>query len=150
MDAGAQYLVVTLKALLAAQDRLRSFGYRLYLDTKARSWTQPQSITLHKGHPADGPALLLGFAIWRDSSGERSVIFTVSVAWDEGHWSIQSCVEDEDGSRDPITEALWESPAYRVKTLEDLVATLDRVVGELISSVSDQRVAASLATIERR
>jgi hypothetical protein len=149
MDTGSQHLLMAFEALIAAQDQLRSFGYRLYLDTKARSWTQPKSITLYRGHPHDRPDLHLGLAIWRDRSGERSVSFTVSVNWDENHWSVQSCVENEDVLRDTITDTLWESPAYRATTLEDLVAMLERAVHELTSSIHDLRVAACLATIQR-
>ncbi len=150
MDAGSQHLLMAVKALLAAQDKLRSFGYRLYLDTEARSWAQPQSITLYRGYPHDRPGLLLGLAIWRDRTGERLVIFTLSVVWDESHWSVQSCVEDKDGSRDTITDTLWEPSEYQAKTLEDLVAMLELAANELAASVHDPLVAACLATIERR
>jgi hypothetical protein len=94
-------------------------------------------------------ALQLGVAIYRDGSGARAIIFSVSVTWDKSHWSVQSQIDDEDGLRDPVTDVLWESPEYQATTLQELVATLDRAVGEAMSSANDQRVTGYLATIER-
>jgi hypothetical protein len=151
MDVGSQHVVMALDALASALDQLRSFGYGLYLETKARSWTQPRSLSFcGKGHAPAEPALTLGFAIWRDGTGDRSIVFSIVVAWNTSHWSVQSSVEDEDVSRDVITDVLWESPEYQATTLEELVGSLQRAVHALLSSARDQRIAANLATIERR
>jgi hypothetical protein len=152
MDLGSQNVVVALNALRGTLDELRSFGYKLFLQTKAHGWTQPGSAVSFcgKGHAPAEPALTFGFAIWRDGNADCSIIFSILVAWNSRRWSVQSSVEDEDGSRDVITDTLWESPEYEATTLGGLVGSLQRAVNALTSSVHEQRVAAYLAAIERR
>ena len=152
MDLGSQNVVVALDALRGTLDELSSFGYKLLLQTKARGWTQPRSAVTFcgKGHAPSEPALTFGFAIWRDGSGDRSIVFSILVAWNSRRWSVQSSVEDEDVSRDVITDNFWESPEYEATTLEGLVRSLQSAVNALTSSVHEQRVAAYLAAIERR
>jgi len=147
MDAASKHVVIVLEALAKTERQLQSFGYRLYLDTRARSWTQPRGITLSDG---DMPGLLLGFAIWRDSSGERSIIFSISIGFSSTHWSVRSFVDDEDGERDQITRELWESPEFKATTLEELVESLEQSLHALTSSVDQQAVREYLAIIERR
>jgi hypothetical protein len=91
-----------------------------------------------------------GFAIHRDKTGEKSVIFSILVAWDAARWSIQCTVEDEDVSRDQITEDLWESPEYSAATLDEMLKYLDQAIGLLIASAKEPRVAAMLASIAPR
>lgn len=135
-------------ALAGAVDRLRSFGYSLYLETKARGWTQPRGLTFcGKGYAPSMPAVTIGFAIHRDGTGEKSVIFSILVAWDAAHWSIQCFVEAEDISRDQITEGLWESPEYICVTLDEMLKCLDKATGMLISSAKVARVAALLTSV---
>src|SRR5258708_6019366 len=93
------------------------------------------------------PAVTIGFAIHRDGAGEKSVVFSILVAWDAAHWSIQCFVEDEDVSRDQITEGLWESPEYSGVTLDEMLKCLDKAAGMLISSAKEARVAAMLASM---
>ena len=146
MDIASQHVAVGLKALSGAVDKLRSFGYSLYLETKARGWTQPRGLTFcGKGYAPPIPAVIAGFAIHLDGAGEKSAIFSILVAWDAAHWSIQCSVEYEDGSRDQITEDLWESPEYRAATLDEMVKCLDQAIETLISSAKEPRVGAILA-----
>lgn len=151
MDAASQHVTAGLGALARTVDGLRSFGYALYLETKATGWTQPRGLTFgRKGHAPSMPAVTMGFAIHRDDTGQRAVIFSILVAWDATHWSVQSFVEDEDGTRDEMTNGLWESPEYRGVTLDEFVASLEQSVDGLMASTRDQRVAAMLATVARR
>jgi hypothetical protein len=151
MDAASQHVTTGLGALARTLDKLRSFGYALYLETKATGWTQPRGLTFcGKGYAPSMPAVTMGFAIHRDDTGERSLIFSILVAWDTTHWSIQSFVEDEDGTRDEITNGLWESAECSGSTLDEFVASLEQSVHALMSSTQDQRVAAMLATVARR
>jgi hypothetical protein len=159
MDTGSQHVLLALNALANAVDELQSFGYGLYLKSKARSWTQPrgvsfsgkgfQTIQSHESRQFER-ALTLGCAIQRDGTGDRSIVFSVLVAWNASHWSIQASVEDEDLTRDTITEALWESSEFKATTLDELVESIQNSVRALISSPRNERVAASLATIEQR
>jgi hypothetical protein len=150
MDVASQHVAAGLEALARIEGKLRSFGYRLYLETKAKSWTQPRDLTFcGKGDAPSIPAVTMGFAIHRDDTGERAVIFSILVAWDAARWSVQSFVEDEDGTRDEITRGLWESPEYTGETLDELLASIEKSVDALISSTHDHRVAAILATIAR-
>jgi hypothetical protein len=156
MDVGSQQVLIALNALANAVDELGTFGYGLYLESKARSWTQPRGVSFcARGVSFSGKglferALTLGCAIQCDGSGDRSIEFSVLVAWNSSHWSIQASVEDEDLTRDTITELLWESSEYTATTLDELVEALQTSVQALISSTHDERVAAILATIERR
>jgi hypothetical protein len=151
MDAASQHVTTGLGALAQTVEKLRSFGYALYLETKATGWTQPRGLTFcGKGYAPSMPAVTMGFAIHRDDSGERSVIFSILVAWDTAHWSIQAFVEDEDGTRDEITNGLWESAEYSGATLDEFVASLEQSVHALMTSTRDQRVATMLATVARR
>lgn len=147
MDVASQQVVTALDALKSVSNQLGAFGYGLYRETRAKSWTPPRGITFcGKGHR---PALTHGFAIWCDDSGNRSIIFSMMVAWDSNHWSVHSIVEDEDTDRDEITDVLWESEEYKATTLEELVGLLQTAADALVSSAGDERVAAHLATIER-
>jgi hypothetical protein len=151
MDAASQHVTTALAALARTQDRLRSFGYALYLKTKAAGWTQPRGLAFcGKGYAPPTPAVTMGFAIHRDRAGERAVIFSVLVAWDAAHWSVQSFVEDEDITREEITDGLWESPEFRAGTLDELVSSLERCVDALMDSAEHSRVAAALPTVARR
>jgi hypothetical protein len=148
MDIASQHVAAGLVALAGAVDKLRSFGYSLYLETKARSWTQPRGLTFcGKGYASSMVAVTIGFAIHRDSAGEKSIVFSILLAWDAAHWSIQCFVEDEDVSHDQITEGLWESPEYRGVTLDKMLKCLDQAIGMLISSAKEARVAAMLASV---
>src|SRR5262245_21036480 len=139
MDMASQHVAAGPGALSGAIDRLRSFGYSLYLETKATGWTQPRGLTFcGKGYAPSMPAVTMGFAIHRDDTGEKAVIFSILVAWDPAHWSVQSFVEDEDGTRDEITHDLWESPEYTSATLGEMVKSLDEAAGLLISSAKDE------------
>jgi hypothetical protein len=151
VDIASQHVAAGLEALSGAVDRLRSFGYSLYLETKARGWTQPRGLTFcGKGYAPSIPAVTVGFAIHRDGAGEKSVVFSILVAWDAAHWSIHCTVEDEDVSRDQITEDLWESPEYSAATLDEMLKCLDQATGMLISSAKEPRVAAMLASMGPR
>jgi hypothetical protein len=159
MDVSSQHLARVLNALATAVDQLQSFGYALYLETQALSWTQPRSISVsgegfriienqHTQH--FDRALTLGFAIQRDASRERSIIFSVLFAWNASHWFIQSSVEDEDLTRDTITEVLWESPEHYATTIDTAIEGLQQALTAVMSSVTHERIATCIATIERR
>jgi hypothetical protein len=151
MDAASQHVTTGLGALARTEDKLHRFGYALYLKTKATAWTQPRGLAFcRKGYAPAMPAVTMGFAIHRDDTGERAVVFSILVAWDAVHWSIQSFVEEEDGTRDEITNGLWESSEYKGATLDEFVASLEQSVDALMASTQDQRVAAMLATVARR
>src|ERR1700687_4082522 len=141
MDVGGQHVVLALDAFRKAVDQLRSFGSGLYLELRARSWTHTPSLSFcGKGYDPVKDALTLGFAIQSDAAGDRSVVFYILVAWDASHWSIQSFVEDEDVTRELITDVLWESQEYKATTLDELAESLQKSVHALVSSVLDQRV----------
>jgi hypothetical protein len=159
MDTDSQNTMLVLNTLASAVDRLQSFGYALYLETKARSWIQPRSITVSgKGFQIShnhltqrfDRALILGCSIQRDATKERSIIFSLLLAWNPTHWFIQSSVEDEDMNRDTITHFLWESPEYQATTITGAIQAIDQALTNLMASVTDERVAASMATIEPR
>jgi len=151
MDAASEHMVVAFEALAQVEHNLRSFGYKLYLETKARSWIQPRGLAFcRKGHAPGLPALIMGFAIHRDATGERAVVFSVLIAWDATHWSVQSFVEDEDGTREVITDELWQSQEYTASTLAELFKSVEDSVAALMSSARDGRVAAMLDSITRR
>lgn len=151
MDAASHHLTMGLEALAHIEAKLRSFGYVLYLETQATAWTQPRGLAFSgMGYPHSIPAVSLGFAIHGDTTGDRSVIFSILIGWDAAHWSIQSTVEDEDVTRDEITCGLWESPEYDCATLDNLKAYLQKSVDALMSSPRDQRVAAALAMVARQ
>lgn len=118
-----------------------------YLETRARSWTQPRGITLSHG---DMPGLWQGIAFWRDSSGERSIIFSISIGCSSTNWSVRSFVDDEDGGRDQITRELWESPQFKATTLKELVLSLEKSLHALTLSLDQQPVQEYLASIDRR
>jgi hypothetical protein len=151
MDDGSQHVILVLDAIRSAQDQLRFFGYRLYLERKVKSWTQPRSISFCRvGHTPAEPALTFGFAIMRDNTGDRSIIFSILVSWSAFRWSVQAVVEDEDVCRELITDTLWESLEYQVTTLQELVGAIHSATQALISSVQDLKVATGLAAIEPR
>jgi len=151
MDVASRHLSTGLEALAQVEAKLRSFGYALYLETQANSWTPPRGLAFCGiGYPHSMPAVTLGFAIHRDATGDRAIIFSVLVAWDAAHWSIQSSVEEEDCTRDEIPRGLWESPQYSCATHDEFAVFLKRYVDALISSPQDKRVAAALATVTRR
>jgi hypothetical protein len=148
MDIASQHVVMALDAIGSVQSQLQSFGYRLYLDTKAHSWTQPTSIHLwyNGGRPPRAAGFAFGFCILGDSSGD--IGFSFEVAWNTQNWSVQCSVEDE--TRNVTTEALWKSPKFQATTLPELLEALQSAVDGLISSARNPRIAACLATIERR
>jgi hypothetical protein len=152
MDAGSKDLAKALDAFAQLCDQLRSFGYKLYVEHRARSWTQPRSVMFYrKGtQPDTQPAMGVGFAIWGDRTGRRSITFGIGVGWNGARWSVQASVEDEDGWREPITELLWESEEYEATTVDELIESLQLALQALTSSVNDPRVSAYLASIERR
>ena len=151
MDVASRHLSMGLEALAQVEAKLRSFGYALYLETKATAWTQPHGLAFCGiCDPNLIPAVTLGFAIHRDETHERAIVFSILVAWNAAGWSIQSEVEDEDGTREEITRGLWESPKYECATLDEFMACLQKSVDALMSSPQDQRVAAALATVARR
>ncbi len=147
MEVASRHLSMGLEALAQAVAKLRSFGYALYLETRAFAWTQPRGLAFC-GLPRS--SVSLGFAINRDQTDERSIVFSILVAWDAAGWSIQSAVDDEDCTRDELTRGLWESPKYECATLDEFTACLQKSVDALMSSPRDQRVAAALATVARR
>ena len=150
MDIASQHLTSGIGALSASEEKLRSFGYSLYLETKAKAWTKPRGFTFcGKGHAPSMPAVTMGVAIHRDDTNDKAVVFSILVAWDAVHWSVQSFVEDEDITRDEILAELWKSPEYTCATLDELLTCLDEATRLLISSAKDERVAAMLATVAR-
>jgi hypothetical protein len=151
MDVASRQLSMGLEALAQVGAELRTFEYALYLETEATAWTQPRGLALCRmGYPNSIPAVTLGFAIHRDDTSDRAIVFSILVAWDAARWSVQSSVEDEDCTRDEITRGLWESPEYDCATLDELMACLRKSVDALMSTPQDERVAAALATVVRR
>lgn len=151
MDLGSKEVVKALDAFTDLRAQLSSLGYKLYLETKAQCWTQPHSLAFcRKGYfPDTDPALMLGFGVAGDRTGNRSIIFSILVGWNTSRWSVQASVEDEDGSRESITDLLWESPDYEATTIDGLVDALQTALRALTSSVGDQRVATYLSSIGR-
>jgi hypothetical protein len=122
MDNYGQHALIVLNALATAVDQLQSFGYKLYLQTKAANWKQPSSVVIGgKGfcwyERRFDRAFLLGFGLQVDSTGDHSIIFSIVFAWDSASWFVQACVEDEDTSRDSITDDLWLSREYFAATV---------------------------------
>jgi|SaaInlStandDraft_4_1057021.scaffolds.fasta_scaffold129560_1 hypothetical protein len=112
MDIQSQNTVLLLNALAKTTDQLSTFGYNLYLKTKAYSWKQPRTvhvsgegfrITQNQQSQQFERALSFGFSINCDSIKERVIIFSLLVAWNSTNWFIQSFVEEEDNSREVIT-----------------------------------------------
>ena len=150
MDRASEYVTAAFGALERITDELSSFGYRLYLETKARSWTQRRGFTFCGKGSLAMPGVIMGFDIHCGATGERAIVFSILVAWDAAHWSVQSCVDDEDMARDDITDKLWESPEYTAETFDGLLASLDKAVATLMASVNEDRVARILATVVPR
>ena len=146
MDSASQNVVRALTAFNDTVSQLRSFGYDLYLQTGAHSWTNPLGITLYGG----GDGLTFGCSIWQDGTGNRWIGFEIHVTWDVDHWLVRAHVDDEDDSRDPTTVGLWQSPQLRAVTLDELIDCLQRTMNSAKSSVRDDRIATYLAKIERR
>src|SRR5262245_54380298 len=152
MDFASQQVTRVFEALARTEDKLRSFGYQLYLGTKAEDWTQPNGLAFCASESDSGPttpAATVGFAIHRDDNGEKAVVFSVVIRWEAARWSVQSFVEDEDVTREDITVGLWESPEYQGGTLDELLTSLEQSVDALMSSTQEPKVAAMLATIRR-
>ncbi len=146
MDIASQHVVLALDAFRRAESQLLLFGHRLFSETGAHSWNQPHGIHLY----SNGSGLTFGFSISRDSTKDRGIVFEIHVLWDTDHWSVRADVDDEDGSRDQITVGLWQSPEIQAATLDELVSSIQTAVDALIASVSNERVVAYLATVERR
>jgi hypothetical protein len=133
MDTASQNVVMALSAIQRAENQLRSLGYRLFLDTRAHSWGQPHGVVLY----GRGGGFTVGFCIWRDSTGDRAIVFEIHVTWNEVGWNVRADVDDEDNSRDEITVSLWRSAEFRTTTLDELIASLQTAVDSLISSVGN-------------
>jgi hypothetical protein len=148
VDEHSQQIVKLLNELGAAIDALRSFGYGLYLKTRAHSWGNPHSLSLVSNGTKGRVGL--GTSVSLDSTRARALVFGTGVKWTPSDWQIQSYVDDEDGDRDLITINLWSSTEYTATTIEDAVHQIQKAIGELIASVNEPRVAASIASIEPR
>ena len=114
MENDSQNVILVLNALATTVDQLQSFGYKLYLQTKAASWSQRRSVVVSgQGfiwyERRFDRGLSLGFGLQADATGNRSIIFSIVFAWDSARWFVQSCVEDEDATRENMTEDLWLS-----------------------------------------
>ncbi len=153
MDAASVHVVTALESIGRVQSQLQSFGYRLYLQTKAVSWTQPTSLHFFydRGHPYRALGFCFGFCILRDSSRDRGIGFEFEVSWDTQGWSVQSNVSDEDETREGVpSELLWQSAKYQATTLAELLESLQKAVDAQVASLNDARVASYLACIEPR
>jgi hypothetical protein len=159
MDASSQQVILILNALATAVDRLQAFGYTLYLETQAPSWTQPRSVSIsgegfqifqNQQTVRFDRALEISCAVQCDAKDTRLMSFSILFAWDADSWFIQSMVEEEDSTRDQMTILLWESPAYRATTIDTAMRLLRQALDQLMECVTDGAVAAIIGTIERR
>ena len=159
MDANSQQTALLLNALAAAVDQLQLFGYALYLDTKAPSWTQPRSVTvsgkdfqiLQASHALRFErALILSFTLQCDTTATRWVVFSILFAWNTEYWFIQPTVEEEVSADEQTTRMLWESPAYQAGTIDTAIQYLHQALQALIDSKTDKHVAEALARIKHR
>ena len=83
-----------------------------------------------------------------DQKQERSIIFSISFAWNSEHWFLQSYVDYEDLTRDINTQTLWESGEYYPTSVHMVIQRLQQAVIDLKASITHKPVAAYLATIE--
>ncbi len=90
MDVSSQQVVLLLNAFATIVDQLQSFGYALYLDTQAPSWTQPRAITVsgegfqifqNSQRLRFDRALLTGCALQYDTAATHELIFSILFAW---------------------------------------------------------------------
>lgn len=155
MDESSQKVVAVLEALSSAVDEFQSFGYNLYLETKAPSWIPSRNLMVsgkdykHYGQKFDR-AFTIVFTIECDEKKNRSLIFSILLTWNNTHWFTQSCVEYENMIDQISTETLWESGEYYATSTDMLIQIVQQASMELKESITYGSVAAQIAKIEQQ
>ena len=148
VDENSKQTVSLLNEIGGVIDTLRSFGYSLYLKTRAHSWGNPHTLAL--GGTGSERGLVLGTWISLDATRERTLIFGLNIGWTASHWLVKSYIDDQDGDRELITNNLWSSPDFTATTIEAAIQHLRTALAALVASVNDGRVAECIASIQPR
>ena len=156
MDTPSQHAISLLSALAITSDRIHEFGYSLFLQTGAASWSSTRShrislsgspFRIHKSETVEQFDRSLGIGVWLDRTANSGcIIFAVDIAYRSSGWFVQSNVEDEDNQR---TRLLWNSEEYWADTLDDALRSLEQATEMLIQSPTFPTVAAVLEEIRR-
>jgi hypothetical protein len=148
MDHASGQTVRLLESLARASDRLRSFGYRLYLENRLKSWGNNQSFSGSPfGISRDGSTTeytrCFGLGVHVVTSERLAVIWGLDLLWDASRWTVGGDVELETESGDHVLWLHW-FPYGSAETIEDCVALIERTTDEIVASggvLSDPRIA---------
>jgi hypothetical protein len=152
MDTGSQGAVAILGALSEAANRLDEFGYRLAVEHHAPGRTPARTISttgspFQIGRERFDRAVVMGCSIQQDATRDRSIIFSLILAWTREEWFVQACVEEENLSRDNSTLRLADPNEFRASTVAEVINLLQRAVDDLEQAAALPAVATRLAAI---
>jgi len=132
MDLASQQGVQLLGTISECVDRLHRYGYELYLDTHAVSWTNRRTIIV-SGEPF---RLIFGNAIQPTST--QALIFGLQLGWNDEEWQIEASVENEVYEPELVTETIWEQ-TYTAQDFAGCLKLLLQATADLIQQTSIYR-----------
>jgi hypothetical protein len=131
MDKDSQTALQVLESIAKSVDRLHHHGYKLYIDTKSKTWTNRRTITV-SGEPY--------FYIYGNSIQPveaYSLMFGISIAWKNNTWKILAEIERESNSDEDYWEILWEQE-YKTAEFNKFTELISQATTDLIRETSSE------------
>jgi hypothetical protein len=131
MDSDSRLSIQVLNAIAKSVDLLHSHGYRLYLNTHSKSWTNRRTITV------GGEPFFFIFGNGILPSPSYALSFGIKTSWNQGDWEILAEIERETYGDTDTLETLWEQK-YATTDFENFLALLSRATDDLIRETSSE------------